>query len=99
MKTKLPLSLIFFCFVLIHPAITLAEDKLRVCGIVQKIDREKITVTVEVLSSSCPGVQMFKLPDVQSGTFFIIDERKCFVIDSNRCDDAALHRIIEIVGE
>lgn len=84
---------------LLHPVLTLADDELRLCGIVQQIDKAKNTVTVDVLSSSCPGVQAFKLPGTSTGTVFNVDERKCFMIDSSRCDDSAMHTITEIEGE
>jgi len=96
MKTKLPLSLLFFCFVLIHPAITLAVDELRLCGLVQQIDKEKNTVTINVQSLSCPGDQKFKLANPLTRANFNVGENRCFVIDSNHCSGTTMHTIITI---
>ena len=96
MKTTLPLSLLFFCFVLIHPVMTLAHDELQLCGMVQQVDKENNTVTIKVRSLSCPGDQKFNLSNTLTGTIFNVGENKCFVIDSNQCADTTMHKIIAI---
>ncbi|MCL1980611.1 MAG: hypothetical protein FWG62_06005 [Proteobacteria bacterium] len=99
MKTKLPLLIICFSFMLLHPLLTFADDELYLCGIVQKKDREKNTVTIEVISLSCPGTQAFKLPDRQVGRSLKIDEHACFFIDSNQCTNTTMYTITKVEGE
>ncbi|MCL2791056.1 MAG: hypothetical protein FWD79_10490 [Desulfobulbus sp.] len=96
MKTKLSFASILFCFIVLHPIITLAGDVSRLCGIVQQVNTAKGTVTINVVSSSCPGTQAFQLPNAQAGALFHVDEMKCFIIDSDQCADTAMHKITEI---
>ena len=99
MKTQLPFLIICFSFILLHPVLALAGDELYLCGVVQKIDKEKSTVTIDVISSSCPGAQAFKLPNPQATARFKVDEHKCFFIDSNQCSDATMYTITKFEGE
>ncbi|MCL2457593.1 MAG: hypothetical protein FWF31_01840 [Desulfobulbus sp.] len=96
MKTTLPLSLLFFCFVLIHPGLTLAGHNLRICGLVEQINKEKNTATIKVRSLTCPGDQKFRLSDDLDRTTFSVGQNRCFVIDSNTCSDTAMHTILTI---
>ena len=99
MKTTLPLCIIFFCCGLLYHAAAFAGDELRLCGIVQQVDRAKGTAKIDVTSLSCPGVQIFKLANAQTGTSFDVDAKRCFVIDHNRCSDATMYTITKVEGE
>jgi len=99
MKTTLPLCIIFFCCGLLYHAAAFAGDELHLCGIVQEVDQAKGTAKINVLSASCPGVQIFKLANAQTGTILNVGEKKCFLIDSVYCADTFQHTIVKVDGE
>jgi len=75
----------------------LAIDELYLCGIVKAIDKGNASVSVDVKSESCRGLRKFKLLEAKEVPSLNVNERRCFVIDRNQCEDGAIYTIIKIM--
>jgi len=93
-------ALIYSCIVFCTSAFAAdAVDQLYLCGIIEEINTQDALVTVDVASDSCRGLQKFKLPAAMGGASFNVDQRKCFFIDSSRCNAGYIYTITKIVTE
>lgn len=78
-----------------------AVDELYLCGVVREVNPQVAQVTVDVVSANCRGLRTFKLPPVtnKNRQSFTVNDRKCFLIDSNRCKAGYVHAITKVVPE
>ncbi len=74
-------------------------DGLYLCGIVTETNIDEAFIKVDVQSESCRGPQKFKLSMATGRATMIVGERKCFFIDSSRCDEGYLYTITKIDSE
>jgi len=90
-----------FAFTLLVPSAfshvsAIAEDELYLCGIIKDINQKNETIIIDVQSKSCHGLRKFKLHTLKEMQSVNTDERKCFFIDSNRCNVGFIYNIIKI---
>ena len=85
---------IFFC------TQSFATDELYLCGNIQEINTKDALLIVDVTSKSCRGPQKLKLSAAaKSKASFNVGERKCFFINSSRCNPGYLYTITKTVSE
>ncbi|MFT5697353.1 MAG: hypothetical protein ACI8ZB_000201 [Desulforhopalus sp.] len=92
LKTKIIIAITGFS-IFAHVA-AYAEDELRLCGVVKKVDLGKKSVLVDVKSVGAKGLHTFKLLDNIGTSSFRIGTRKCFYIDSNQFKEGYVYTII-----
>jgi hypothetical protein len=73
-----------------------AEDELYLCGIVKEVNTKNAVVIVDVKSKSCRGLHTFNLSDAKLMEYFIVEENRCFFIDSNQCQAGYKYNITKL---
>lgn len=76
-----------------------ATDELYLCGVVQEVNLQAAQVTVDVKSDNCRGMRTFKLPAAKGRAALNVNDRTCFIIDSNRCKTGYVHTITKTMPE
>ncbi len=93
MKSKMIIAFAFVGFAFFYHTSIFATDELYLCGIVNSVDSQNGTVSINVQSKSCYGIQTFKLPANNTRSSFKMDERQCFFINSSECRSGYLYSI------
>jgi len=68
-------------------------DQLRLTGTIKGVNAVTGFVTVDVVSSSCSGMRIFKADKLDKLEAFV-DQKVAFFIDSNKCDVKETYTII-----
>ena len=69
-----------------------AEDELYLTGVIKSVNPVTGLVYAEVLSSSCQGMRIFRADQPEKMADYE-NQKISFFIDSNRCNDNAVHTI------
>ncbi len=78
-----------------------ATDELYLCGVVQDANLTNQLITIDVASGGCRGPRAFKLAAAAAKalTSQTTSGRKCFFINSNRCQAGYTYTITKITPE
>lgn len=76
-----------------------AEDKLYLCGILKNIANENEIVEFDIKSRNCNGIRNFRIYSTVDMSLLKINERLCFFLESNKCDNGHIYNIIKIEKE
>ena len=73
------------------------HDQLQLTGIIKSVNAVTGLVTVDVVSSSCSGMRVFKADKLEMLEAYV-DQKVSFFVDSNKCEVKATYTIITARG-
>lgn len=104
-RNNLSLTVVLFVAVFLLAGVgpVRADDELSLFGVIQGIDEKEPSITVDVLSDSCPGTRTFTYNPadiaVPDNVQVIIGKKIRFVLDGPACSDQIMHAITGITIE